>query len=65
MENISAAKTMKDVAHSLESVTLASGDLVTLSIILKMLSEKHTRNVQRFQTPLETFIEAQVSLPLC
>ncbi|XP_050700935.1 adhesion G protein-coupled receptor L4-like isoform X2 [Eriocheir sinensis] len=59
MENISAAKTMKDVALSLESVTLAAGDLITLSLILKRLSEKHTGNVHPSHTPLQTFIEAQ------
>lgn len=65
MENISAAKTMKDVAHNLESVTLAPGDLITLSFILKMLSEKHTRDLQHSQTPLSAFEEAHVSLLSC
>ncbi|XP_063856773.1 neurogenic locus Notch protein-like isoform X1 [Scylla paramamosain] len=57
--NVSAGEAMKDMASSVQSFLLAPGDLLTLSFVLKILSEKHAKDAQCSLIQLNTIREAQ------
>ena len=58
--NVSAGEAMKDLASSVQSFLLAPGDLLTLSFVLNILSEKHAKDAQCSLIQLNAIREAQV-----
>ncbi|XP_045135337.1 adhesion G protein-coupled receptor E3-like isoform X3 [Portunus trituberculatus] len=57
--NVSAGEVMKDLVSSVQSFLLAPGDLLTLSFVLNILSEKHSKDAHCSQIQLNGIREAQ------